>query len=381
MNIKKLNPSDALAAMVDWSGQTLTLVLPFGIPGDTEDATRIERKNALKAAGQRLEKLDNKHFSKHLKNIEKDHEDASKHFAQTELPATVLYFINEDGTSLSTEVGSALRSYFYLGDVPELEPLVYTNWSSDSFHCIKLDLEDPQIMIESAGKLVTLPPKVNNRLSAAYGTSWKDFKFSNVIEIADKNNEAGTHLDKGHPNNTYGYSSRQKSHRDKNIEFWLRMINEIVVDTLSTKVENPYIYATDSIASQFLEINQSLKNTNISQVKAVAELQDLSSELKAILSELTANKKSATLSTLQGNQQPEQRVAELNHLLETGQARQLIVKEQDWFNARAKGRTDYEIANSRSPILLKAIRKRVPIAFTDSSFENDEGIAAFGYGT
>lgn len=381
MQVDRLKPKEALESMLDWSGMTLSLVLPFGIPGDTEDATRIERKNTLKAAEEKLKPLEEETITEILEKIASDHEDASKHFTQKDLPATLMYFINSSGKVILTELHSAMRSYFYLGEVPELEPLVYTTQSSPNFNIIKLDLEDPQVMRFSDGQLTKLNPCVNNRISEAYGSSWSNLKLSKVIEIADRNNDSGTHLDKGHPNNTYGYSSRQKTHKEKNLEFWMKILSEVLKDTLDQEKDAVFVLATDDNANLFFEINPKLKHEKLDQVYAISELEkgrDFVHELTRKVNLLAEQEQVAARSTAP---KPEERVGELIHLLDTGLAKQLLVREHDWFNERAKGRTDYERSNSRSPVILKAVKKRVPVNFTKENFANDEGMAAYSYGT
>jgi len=373
MNFHSINLEHATSRLQKMTGDIVSVCLPFGISGVDEKKFAIQRKNTLVELKSQLEakELTENHL-KFLKKIEKFSSTMGSERVQESLPCTKLYFFNEsEGLLLS--LNSSLRAHFLISDIAEIEPVYYceSRMGPESY-LIDLDLNGPTLLNIKAGHHKELPVQMTSEYAGDEEVYLKDTSLKASTKMSDRNRGNNQALDKGNQTVTYGLSSREKTHEQKNREYWMRMIalaiNEEVVSGAPI-----FVHGVEYLVSEFRAVTKNILKLSDVKIKhqekrSKKELVESVEEHLRASSEFKTPERALISDTL-----------EMYKILETGQCKELLLSENDWFVKTEANQDIYSYRDQRSKLISKALKHGTNIRFVDSSALKDCNVAAVSY--
>lgn len=379
MNFVTFSAESAVKAIQGWEGPFISLYLPYGITGINADQMRIERKNTLEAAKVKLNHQDDAALAATLSDIIKLQDDPpwkNEHGTLIELPRTEAYIYSRDH-GIRVILPAAIRAHFSFANFAEIEPLVYTTWMNEPYFILRLDLENPGIYQGCGNHLEEIPFKAPTSVKQNFGEKTDDFSLSTLIEVGDRNNQPKTDMNReGRATPFHGLSSRQTSHRDKNIQFWLGQIDLLVEKTATDHSIPLFIMGTDDLARLYQDTSERKRLFSVPNLPGVhsPNLSEVASDaLKILLEHKQQSAKQELLRNI-----AETNLNDVLEMADSGRLRKLFVQQNDWFEHN-NGSNEYEFTNTRALVLAKALKKGVEVRFTKTNIDNTHSIAGLSY--
>ena len=380
MIFKAIEPAELLESLLLDEGPFLSIFLPYGIPGRTDERMRIDRKNTFTEAKKKLEKATDEHWHHLITDIERESEGAIRDAEHKAPPCTDVYIASKT-QYLKTTLPNALRPHFSFAAFAEIEPLVYFRWANEPFRIFKLELNDPDILQGVGFQIQNLDFKFPMGLAGTFGDTLDDYKYKTIIESPNRSHRVGNANNGSDYLGFVGFSSRQTEDRNGNLNYWLGIISELFRANVDRgpegKAATNFVLGDGDLCRRFVELNPQL-HIGPDQMIATRYKDDGREIIQQVLHKIVEKKLASAALELDGARCHEN-VNEIVELLKARQIRKLFVQQDDWFSDDFVNDGRYEFSNPRSSILADALKCRAQVVYTKNKIDNKHGLAGLSY--
>ena len=352
------------------------MFLPYGIPGIDDDKIRINRKNMLSEARKKLENSNDDHWLQLISRIEAENRRKTSDPVKKGLPFTDIYIAGPE-FSLQTSLPAALLPHFSFAAYAEIEPLIYSKWANRPYLVIKLDPEKPRVMQGIGYQIHETDLRIPLGLKNSFGNSLEDFTHASVLEAVDRNRRPSTDLEKSDFGGYFGYSSRKKTHKETNTDYWLMIVSELFRENMKDYDLATFVVGTPEVCKNFIEMNRKsvFENAEILPVKLNEDDHEL---VRQVLHRIVEVKLESSLREM-NSQRVLDNLNDVVELLDSGNIRKIFVQQHDLFGENSVGDGQYEYSNPRSVILANALKSNAQVEYTRNLIDNKHGLAGVAY--
>ncbi|SMF00531.1 hypothetical protein [Pseudobacteriovorax antillogorgiicola] len=379
MKFTDMNNLEVIEATMDQENLLVSLFLPFGIPGHDEDELKIERKNTLAAAKERLSDDPDPFWAEALKAATNDLEAliAGK-LEASPLPApfTVAYYFNKS-TAIRTFIADSMTSYVSFAPFAELEPLVYNEWAAEPYIVLQLDPENPSFLEGQGTRLEGMKISIPDSLRTSVGDSLEDFHFKKLMDTTDRNRSGAPDIEKRSQSDVFGYGSRQNSQQDNNRSYWLKIISLLIRSNIDAE-RHVFMQGDERLCLEFIHQNSDLrisKDNYLGMPKERESNRDLGQKILEIIVDRKLNDAESSMAS----KRLEKDGYQVLDLVRTGQTRDLFIQQLDWFHDHNHPSDRYQYENPRSAIIARALKYQTKIHYIRNGIPNKHHMAAVAY--
>lgn len=362
MDFIQMRAGQAIRKLIREDKLIVSVFLPFGIAGQDEKRCIIERRKTLSQLAAKLE-IHDSFWRQGVDVIRKRIED----FQPSHPPCSKAFFYNRE-VAIEVDLGQQVRPHFAFAPYAEIEPLIYMNWAHESYVVLELDPDEPKLLRGHGPELIQTHLDIPEHLQQTVGELATQFSFEKVIETADRNANPGTSLEGHAGQQLHGLSSRRSSHKQKNRDYWFRILRPLFKHNL--KPEDRYIFlaGVEDLLIEFTADGHEFKipKENFILSDHYKGYQQLA---ECVMKRLIDRK------IRQANEDMERLDLTKNDYdildtIRTGQTRDLYIQQLDWFTDSNRSERSYEHSNPRSAIISRALRFDAKIHYTSKDIPN-----------